>query len=194
MPKKRSVTVKQMNDYAFSVVGYRCRTGVSAYEICARALRKAGFSQPQGMRDKPWVISMADVVKRGSRALRVKALEEKVAAPSQPCPNYPGDVNTPEFLGSFQWRALRLKVLQHYGRRCLCCGASPDNGKVMHVDHIKPRRLFPHLALDFDNLQVLCEDCNHGKGNHDHTDFRPAVGEFTEERISAMLRDIARGG
>lgn len=42
----------------------------------------------------------------------------------------------------------------------------------MNVDHIKPRKLFPELALDPDNLQVLCHECNHGKGNWDMTDFR----------------------
>ena len=42
----------------------------------------------------------------------------------------------------------------------------------MNVDHIKPRKLFPNLALDSSNLQVLCEVCNHGKGNWDMTDWR----------------------
>jgi 5-methylcytosine-specific restriction endonuclease McrA len=41
-----------------------------------------------------------------------------------------------------------------------------------HVDHIKPRKTHPHLALDFDNLQILCEDDNHGKANWDSTDWR----------------------
>jgi 5-methylcytosine-specific restriction endonuclease McrA len=50
-------------------------------------------------------------------------------------------------------------------------GATPEHESVMHVDHIKPRRKYPHLALVFDNLQVLCHDCNHGKGN-EIFDFR----------------------
>jgi hypothetical protein len=74
-------------------------------------------------------------------------------------------VNSPEFLQSYEWRQLRFQALQKYGRRCQCCGASPETGAVMHVDHVKSRRKFPHLALDIENLQVLCEDCNHGKGN-----------------------------
>ena len=43
----------------------------------------------------------------------------------------------------------------------------------MNVDHIKPRKKYPELALDKSNLQVLCEECNHGKGNWDETDWRP---------------------
>ena len=79
--------------------------------------------------------------------------------------------NDPAFLSSFEWKQIRFKVLQKYGRRCQCCGASPSTGAVMNVDHIKPRRKFPHLALDIKNLQVLCSECNHGKGNQT-ADFR----------------------
>jgi len=77
-----------------------------------------------------------------------------------------------EFLESYEWRKLRMEILLRDGARCACCGASRFEGRVMHVDHIKPRRLFPSLALDPANLQVLCDLCNHGKGNWDQTDWR----------------------
>ena len=48
------------------------------------------------------------------------------------------------------------------------------DGAKMHVDHIKPRSKYPRLELDFDNLQVLCEDCNLGKSNRYKVDLRPA--------------------
>lgn len=79
----------------------------------------------------------------------------------------------PEFLLSFEWRAVRMQALKKYGAICQCCGASPASGAVINVDHIKPRLRFPHLALDVNNLQVLCHECNHGKGNWDTTDWRP---------------------
>lgn len=83
------------------------------------------------------------------------------------------DPNGPEFLLSFEWRALRMKVLAHYGATCMCCGATKENGVVINVDHIKSRKKRPDLALSFDNLQVLCDVCNHGKSNWDETDWRP---------------------
>lgn len=104
-------------------------------------------------------------------------------------PTFAGDVNGDAFLSSYEWRRIRLVVLKRDGRRCACCGASPETGAVMHVDHIKPRKLFPHLALDPDNLQVLCAACNHGKGNWDMTDFRAPVipeTEMTEEQCEHM--------
>lgn len=76
------------------------------------------------------------------------------------------------FLRSYEWRILRMEILKKYGTKCMCCGATPRDGIVIHVDHIKPRKTHPDLALDPDNLQVLCEACNHGKANWDDTDWR----------------------
>jgi 5-methylcytosine-specific restriction endonuclease McrA len=81
-------------------------------------------------------------------------------------------VSSVEFLESFQWRKLRMEALKKYGTTCQCCGASRKTGAVINVDHIKPRKLYPHLALCLDNLQILCHECNHGKGNWDITDWR----------------------
>ncbi len=77
------------------------------------------------------------------------------------------------FLESFEWRRLRMQVIKKRGARCECCGATPADGQtVINVDHVKPRKLFPELALEESNLQVLCGPCNHGKGNWDQTDWR----------------------
>lgn len=83
-------------------------------------------------------------------------------------------VHSDDFLRSYEWRSVRMEVLKKYGARCQCCGASAATGAVINVDHIKPRKLFPDLALDIENLQVLCDACNHGKGNWDMTDWRAA--------------------
>jgi hypothetical protein len=72
----------------------------------------------------------------------------------------------PEFEAG--WPLLRNNVLKTYGRICMRCG-SKDN---IHVDHIKPRSLYPELKLDFDNMQVLCGSCNCSKGNRRIVDYR----------------------
>jgi hypothetical protein len=99
------------------------------------------------------------------------------------------DVNSDAFLASYEWRRLRMEALKREGARCQCCGASPKDGVKMHVDHIKPRRIFPHLALEITNLQVLCEVCNHGKGNWDMTDWREKDQGLTADQV-AHLQDI----
>ena len=78
------------------------------------------------------------------------------------------------FYRSIEWRKMRYGILVMYGRKCMCCHQT--NG-VMHVDHIKPLRYFWGLRLDPDNLQVLCEVCNHGKSHSDWTDFRPKTAK-----------------
>ena len=87
-----------------------------------------------------------------------------------------------DFYLSDEWRKLRYRVLKKYNATCMCCGADRSDGVKIHVDHIKPRSKWPHLALDFTNLQVLCEDCNIGKSNIDSTDWRPIseVKDFDE--------------
>ena len=77
-----------------------------------------------------------------------------------------------EFLDSKAWKRLRFQALKRHGSRCQCCGGSAEEGARLNVDHIMPRRLFPALALQLENLQVLCSQCNEGKGNWDMTDFR----------------------
>ena len=79
-----------------------------------------------------------------------------------------------DFYKCDEWRSLRIRVLEKYECKCMMCGRSPKNhGIVIHVDHIKPRSRHPELSLDFDNLQLLCEDCNLGKSNKYQTDWRP---------------------
>ncbi len=90
------------------------------------------------------------------------------------------------FYSSKEWRKLRYQVLLKYSATCMCCGRNrKDHGVMIHVDHIKPRSKYPHLALDFKNLQILCKDCNLGKSNIDETDWRPALDE--REQIDAVL-------
>lgn len=76
------------------------------------------------------------------------------------------------FLLSFEWRKVRYEALKKNNGRCECCGQGKIQGIVLNVDHIKPRKKYPELAMNINNLQVLCSPCNHGKGNWDETDWR----------------------
>jgi 5-methylcytosine-specific restriction endonuclease McrA len=111
-------------------------------------------------------------------------------------------VNCDNIYDTWTWKDLRYQALSLHGRRCMSCGKSPrkDNSVVLHVDHIKPVIKHPELALDINNLQVLCGDCNQGKGYWDETDFRKSWHEtdsqvnvnivVSEDRLSA-LHDFA---
>lgn len=77
-----------------------------------------------------------------------------------------------DFYKSRAWQNIRYEAFKRYGRRCSLCGRGPSDGVILHVDHIKPRSKFPDLSLEIDNLQILCEDCNLGKGARDSTKWR----------------------
>lgn len=77
-----------------------------------------------------------------------------------------------DFYKSHLWRAARYAAFEKNGNNCQCCGRGRADGLIMHVDHIKPKSTFPDLALDVDNLQILCEECNLGKSNLYDTDWR----------------------
>lgn len=121
--------------------------------------------------------------KQQRKLKRKEAKKEKQSFASKTPRSKPSD----SFLESYEWRCLRMKILKRDGRKCACCGATPLDGAVMNVDHIKPRKLFPALAMDEKNLQVLCHECNHGKSNWDMTNWK----EMNEKEIQ-HLRDILK--
>ena len=100
-------------------------------------------------------------------------------------------ISSDEFLKTYDWRKLRQTILNKYGNKCMCCGATPSDDIYMCVDHIRPRKTNPELALDENNLQVLCNVCNHGKGNWNTKDWRPSAEFVITE---AWLRQHTKGG
>lgn len=77
-----------------------------------------------------------------------------------------------DFLSTFEWRKVRQEAFLKYGNKCMCCGARPVGDVYLCVDHILPRKTHPELALELNNLQILCNVCNHGKGNWNTKDWR----------------------
>ncbi len=90
-----------------------------------------------------------------------------------------------QFYSSMAWRDVRYKALRASNGRCALCG-TPGAETQLHVDHIQPRSLFPYLALELSNLQVLCKECNAGKSNHDCVDWRDNTD------VSAADREIGK--
>lgn len=110
------------------------------------------------------------IVRRPKPALRV------VPAPTKS--------SKEEFYASWGWRTLRMEVLKEFGPVCMCCGSTPKhldmagNPTKIVVDHIKPLHTHWHLRLDRKNLQVLCDECNQGKGAWDTTDYRQPASSY----------------
>lgn len=67
-----------------------------------------------------------------------------------------------------RWAKLRYETFKLHGRKCLVCGSTDQ----LNVDHIKPKSKYPELCWDINNLQILCEQCNIGKGYEHEDDWR----------------------
>jgi hypothetical protein len=63
---------------------------------------------------------------------------------------------------AISWR-LRARVLMRDGATCQMCGASPQSGAKLHVDHLIPWSRGGQTTLE--NLRILCVQCNIGKGD-----------------------------
>lgn len=169
------------------------RQGLSEIDQACLALEIEGMPCPMDVNPEAWVrqnfsyicarykekypqpIASAKVErmygKRKKNRSRPDATQKRPGKP-KPVKVAGVDVTSPAFLETYEWRRLRMEALKKYKPRCMCCGATPATGAVMNVDHIKPRKTWPSLAMDINNLQILCHDCNHGKGNWDQTDWR----------------------
>lgn len=135
---------------------------------------KAGLPGKQTKRIRPIsklrkAIRQFDRSNESPRAKKKRIKRELLAAKNKRITD--ARAKSEEFLASNEWRTLRYQFLVKHKRTCMCCGRSAPNVEI-HVDHIKPRILFPELALAESNLQVLCKDCNFGKGYKNQDDFR----------------------
>jgi len=61
-----------------------------------------------------------------------------------------------KFYSSPEWLKVRHKAIARAGFKCQMCGCDVRGRGKAHVDHIKPRRKYPELSFDINNLQVLC--------------------------------------
>jgi 5-methylcytosine-specific restriction endonuclease McrA len=83
------------------------------------------------------------------------------------------------------WRTLRAKVIKTYGCTCMRCGYRNTKN---HVDHIYPRSKYPHLELEFCNLQVLRETCNSDKSNTAIYDMRPPTAKKWQDELKSKVK------
>lgn len=81
--------------------------------------------------------------------------------------------------GSSDWHQWRMQQLDRQDWKCACCTQQMSFGEKTYlangdftlepqhptVDHVLPKSLFPELALDRQNLVMVCWSCNRKKSN-----------------------------
>ncbi len=99
------------------------------------------------------------------------------------------------------WRSTRkrrLRVIQHYGGKCTCCGET--EWRFLEFDHVNNdgnvhRRILKHKIVKWiidnnypDSIQLLCSNCNKAKGLFGccpHQTIQPPVNIENEQIRSA---------
>ena len=117
-------------------------------------------------------VNMKIQIKRLKRAASKKSLAIKFSAMSDADVAVAIRKTVDGFLISKEWKDLRQQAVARYGLICCKCGRESSRKFPINMDHIKPRKYFPELALDIENLQPLCGPCNKRKGNGPAIDYR----------------------
>lgn len=73
--------------------------------------------------------------------------------------------DTSPFYNTKEWGSLRMRKLRAEHYECERCRAKGRyrRGKIVH--HKKYLRDYPELALDYNNLECLCDEC-HNEEHH----------------------------
>lgn len=75
---------------------------------------------------------------------------------------------------------IRQRLLEMSHNKCCYCECLVGKGhKEMHVDHFKPKKIYPDLVVKWDNLLPSCPHCNKNKSDHD-TEKEPIINPTIE--------------
>ncbi|MBF4512923.1 HNH endonuclease [Plantibacter sp. VKM Ac-2885] len=80
-----------------------------------------------------------------------------------------------------RWRHSQIKdaLRVETGDRCAYCEAYVRDVSYDHVEHIRPKTLFPELAHVWTNLTAACAVCNVSKDDYYDSDF-PVLNPYTD--------------
>lgn len=170
---------------------FRERFGVNCPRINYSDARYLLKKVRSGAMPKLKVSCLSKALKKAARSKAVKPVTARVAKrqskqASGLSPERIAFIVSNAFLASYEWRKLRYEAIKRSDGRCEACGRGKVHGAVLNVDHIKPRRRFPELALVLSNLQVACDLCNHGKGNWDQTNWRDKNARLSDAMDSSV--------
>lgn len=154
---------------AFRETGQKIKSGLKIHQAALFVAKHHGMA----IGDPFNKVEFATAIRERFPNLKIR-LRRMQRPPEKPVPTG-RQFGRPDILGfydSWEWKRLHYAFLKGRDRRCMCCNASAADGVKIVVDHIKPIRHHWHLRLDPENLQILCDDCNMGKGSIDETDWR----------------------
>lgn len=109
------------------------------------------------------------ISRRQQKEIRKREFWEFVSKKNQERESIAASMSSEKFYRTTEWKKFRYQILKTRGNRCECCGRGPKEGAIIQVDHILSRWVHPERAFDVSNMQILCLECNEGKGVKDAT-------------------------
>lgn len=80
----------------------------------------------------------------------------------------------------YRHRDIKAALIRDSHEKCIYCESAPRHVAPGDVEHIKPKRHFPDLVVDWENLGFVCPECNTAKGDYfDNTE--PVVDPYNED-------------
>lgn len=89
---------------------------------------------------------------------------------------------------SARWKHMRAAILERDGYTCQHCGAT---NVALHIDHVKPRYLWPELTWNETNITTLCKPCHGEKTASDYRRCDPRTSTPERGRIRRKTDRIA---
>lgn len=90
---------------------------------------------------------------------------------------------------SMRWQRMRASVLDRDGYTCQHCGAS---NTALHIDHVKPRYIWPDLTWEPSNITTLCKPCHLKKTAGDYRRWAPYSDQSTRNRYRRKADKTAK--
>jgi 5-methylcytosine-specific restriction endonuclease McrA len=92
---------------------------------------------------------------------------------------------------------VREALCRMYDNLCCYCESSVRDVAWEHIEHYKPKSLFPELTFEWTNLHLACPKCNVAKGDQwedDHPILDPTEPLAFEEHVSFKEPEAAAEG
>ncbi|PSR55769.1 HNH endonuclease [Adhaeribacter arboris] len=70
--------------------------------------------------------------------------------------------------------------------KCMYCESTIAHVSHEHIEHIKPKSIFPDLTSEWDNLGLACQVCNMNKGN-EYDNTYPFINPYLDDPANFLV-------
>lgn len=102
-----------------------------------------------------------------------------------------------KFKNKYRQTDVQERLKEMYFGKCCYCGKGIGACSYEHIEHLKPKSIFPELCYEWNNLHWICMKCNmikKAKWDYNNPILDPTVDEFTDylevDRFTGYMKEI----